>query len=137
MEVMEDVMRKYHPAWCLTGLIVSTTEEIATLYAALFGNRLMTAAALKEMTAWISCGGGPHPFFPKPGYGLGLMIDPEWRHGGFYGHGGDGPGFNTWAMHLPDFHGREVTLAVFCNATMAAHPYKLTKNILRALEKYM
>jgi D-alanyl-D-alanine carboxypeptidase len=135
LEVMEDVMRIYHPAWCLTGLIVSTTEEIARLYAALFDNQLIKPESLKEMTRWVPCGNVSHPFFSRPGYGLGLMIDPEWQYGGFYGHGGDGPGFNTWALHLPDFEGREVTLVIFCNATMGAHPYKLTKSLLRTLRQ--
>ncbi|HEY8099833.1 MAG TPA: serine hydrolase domain-containing protein [Burkholderiaceae bacterium] len=133
LEVMEDVTQIYHPGWCLTGLIVSTTEEIAQLYAALFNHRLINPESLKEMTRWLPCGNETHPFFNKSCYGLGLMIDPEWQYGGFYGHGGDGPGFNTWALHLPDFEGSEVTLVVFCNATMGSHPYKLTKNLLRTL----
>ncbi|MGZ5819046.1 MAG: serine hydrolase domain-containing protein [Burkholderiaceae bacterium] len=135
LEVMENVMPIYHPGWCLTGLIASTTAEIAQLYAALFSEEILNPESLKQLTSWTSCGGGSHPFFVKPGYGLGLMIDPEWSYGGFYGHGGDGPGFNTWAMHLPNFHGRKLTMVVFCNATMGAHPYKLTRNLLRTLEE--
>ena len=62
------------------------------------------------------------------------MIDPEWGFGGLYGHGGDGPGYNTWAMYLPDFHGRRLTLAVFCNTSLASHPFYLVKDLLRVLE---
>jgi D-alanyl-D-alanine carboxypeptidase len=61
------------------------------------------------------------------------MIDPDWGHGGLFGHGGDGPGFNTWAMHLPDFHGRPVTLVAFCNTTMGGHPVNLVRDMLRVL----
>lgn len=137
--VMEDVTPHYHPGWCLTGLIVSTTAEIAQLYQALFNGQLVNASSLKEMTTWVPSGDPPRPdqipppFFVKPSYGLGLMIDPGWGFGGLYGHGGDGPGFNTWAMYLPDFHGRPLTLVVFCNATMGGHPFRLTKNLLRTL----
>ncbi|MBS0307841.1 MAG: beta-lactamase family protein [Proteobacteria bacterium] len=135
-QVMQDVMRIYHPGWCLTGLIVSTTKEIASFYQALFDGRLLNPASLQQMMSWTSCGNEPHPFFPRPGYGLGLMIDPAWGFGGLYGHGGDGPGFNTWAMHLPDFHGRPLTLVIFCNASMGAHPFQLSKNLLRVLAEH-
>jgi len=41
------------------------------------------------MTSWTSTGGSRF-FFKRPGYGLGLMLDPDWGYGGLYGHGGDG-----------------------------------------------
>lgn len=137
LQVMEDVMPVYHPGWCLTGLIVATTDEVARLYRALFDGELLGAEALAQMTAWVACQAGaePHPFFIKPAYGLGLMIDPEWPHGGLYSHGGDGPGCNTWAMYLPDFHGRPLALAIFCNASINAHPWRLSKALLRVLEQ--
>ena len=138
--VMEDVRFYYHPGWCLTGLIVSTTADIAHLYQALFKGQLVSADSLAEMTAWVPCDDPPRPpktpppFFAQPSYGLGLMIDPEWRFGGLYGHGGDGPGFNTWAMYLPDFSGKQLILVAFCNATMRQHPLQLVRNLLRTLE---
>jgi D-alanyl-D-alanine carboxypeptidase len=36
-------------------------------------------------------------------------------------------------MHLPDFHGRPVTLVAFCNTTMGGHPFYLVKDLLRVL----
>jgi len=36
---MENVIPRCHPGWCLTGLVSSTTEEIARLYRALFDGR--------------------------------------------------------------------------------------------------
>lgn len=136
---MEDVMLRYHPGWCLTGLIVSTTAEIAQLYQAFFSGQLVNTHSLIEMTTSVPAGSPPRPnqipppFWVKPSYGLGLMIDPEWPFGGWYGHGGDGPGFNTWAMYLPDFDGRQLALVVFCNATMSGHPFRLVKSLLRTL----
>jgi D-alanyl-D-alanine carboxypeptidase len=46
------------------------------------------------------------------------MADSESEDGVMYGHGGSGPGYNTWAMHLPNFHGRSITLAIFQCLTM-------------------
>jgi len=94
---------------------------------------LLNPEQLTAMTAPVSTGGGAGWFFQNPSYGLGLMIDPDWGHGGLFGHGGDGPGANTWAMHLPNFHGRKVTLVAFCNTTMGGHPLYLVKDLLRVL----
>jgi D-alanyl-D-alanine carboxypeptidase len=132
-QAMENVIPRYHPGWCRTGLIVSTTEEIAQLYRALFDGRLLGAASLRAMTSWTSTG-DTRLFFKRPGYGLGLMLDPDWGFGGLCGHGGDGPGYNTWSMHVADFHGGGLTLAVFCNASFGSHPFYLVKDLVRVLE---
>jgi D-alanyl-D-alanine carboxypeptidase len=132
---VEEVTRSYHPRWCLTGLIVSTTGEIATFYSKLMSGALLTPDSMTQMTAGISVGsdGDSRSFFRKPGYGLGLMIDPGADHGGRYGHGGDGPGFNTFAMVLPEFHARRVTLVAFCNTSIGGHPVNLFRDLLRVL----
>lgn len=133
-ERMIDVVPIYHPGWCPTGLMVSTVDQVARFYAALMGGGVLDAASLAAMTQAVPSVGDAGPFYRRPSYGLGLMIDPDWGHGGLFGHGGDGPGANTWAMHLPDFHGRALTLAVFCNTTMGGHPFHLAKDLLRVLE---
>lgn len=130
---MIDVVPIYHPGWCLTGLMVSTAEEVARFLAALMGGQVLDRSGLAAMTTPVATGADAGPFFQRPSYGLGLMIDPDWGHGGLFGHGGDGPGANTWAMHLPDFRGRAVTLVVFCNTTMGGHPFYLAKDFLRVL----
>jgi D-alanyl-D-alanine carboxypeptidase len=132
-EHMIDVMPIYHPGWCLTGLLVSTVTDVARFLELLMSDRLLNATQLKAMTTPVATGGGAGPFFRNPSYGLGLMIDPDWGHGGLFGHGGDGPGANTWAMHLPDFQGRPLTLVAFCNTTMGGHPFYLVKDLLRVL----
>lgn len=55
------------------------------------------------------------------------------RHGRW--SGGDGPGANAWAMHLPALHGRSVTLVALCNTTMG-HPFYLVKDLLRTLAEF-
>ena len=132
-EAMMDIVPIYHPGWCLTGLMVSTTGEVARFLATLMRGRFLDPVQLSAMTMPVSTGGGAGSFFRSPSYGFGLMIDPDWGHGGLFGHGGDGPGANTWAMYLPNFHGRELTLVAFCNTTMGGHPFYLVKDLLRVL----
>ncbi|MEL7086188.1 MAG: serine hydrolase domain-containing protein [Cyanobacteria bacterium P01_A01_bin.3] len=140
LDVMSNVSQVYHPDWCLTGLIVSTTEEIARLYEALFAGQLLSPASLAEMLEWTPCDRNagnqrnPNGFFSKPSYGLGLMVDPDWKFGGLYGHGGSGPGFNTWAMYVPDFHGGSLAIVIFCNNTMEGHPFRLCKVLMKLLD---
>ncbi len=66
------------------------------------------------------------------------MVDPDWKFGGLYGHGGSGPGFNTWAMYLLDFHGGPLTIVIFCNKTVDGHPFRFCKILMQVLnnEKY-
>ena len=132
-QAMENVIPRYQPGWCKTGLVSSTTEEIARLYRGLFDGQLVSAGSLRAMTSWTRTGDSRF-FFNRPGYGLGLMLDPDWGFGGLYGHGGDGPGYNTWAMHVADFHGESLTLVVFCNTSFGSHPFYLVKDLVRVLE---
>jgi D-alanyl-D-alanine carboxypeptidase len=132
---MENVIPRYHPGWCYTGLVVSTTAETVKLYRSLFSGMLVGAASLAEMKSSVPCADEGGFFFKRPAYGLGLMVDEGWNYGGLYGHGGEGAGYNTWAMHLPDFHGGSLTLAVFCNTSFARYPYYLVKDLLRVLEE--
>lgn len=82
------------------------------------------------MRQYVSIGQNTSPFFKKPGYGIGLMINPESIYGETLGHGGDGLGYNTWVMHLANFQRRKLTMAVFCNTSMGSHPFNLINNLL-------
>jgi D-alanyl-D-alanine carboxypeptidase len=139
-QAMENVIPRYHPWWCKTGLIVSTTEETTSFLVRLFAGSLLRESSLAEMKTWVSADNGAKPVAPvmpphfrKPGYGLGLMIDPDWGHGGFFGHGGDGPGYTTMAVYLPDFHGRHIALSVFTNTSLGGPPFYLIKDLLNVL----
>lgn len=132
-ERMADVRAVYHPGWCLTGLIASTALDTTRFLDALMAGKVVPAAQLAAMTTSVSIGMDSGPFFRRPSYGLGLMIDPDWGHGGLFGHGGDGPGTNAWAMHLPDFHGRPLTMTILCNTSMGGHPFHLAKDLLGTL----
>jgi D-alanyl-D-alanine carboxypeptidase len=112
---LEDVRRVYDPGWVAHGLVASTAAEIVEFYQALFGGKLVQRASLAEMTRLLRVP-GDHPPAVSPSYGLGLMSDPDGPHGPDFSHGGDGPGYSLHAGCHPDFGGRRVSAAVFCNS---------------------
>ncbi|BAY83770.1 serine-type D-Ala-D-Ala carboxypeptidase [Calothrix parasitica NIES-267] len=130
---IENVIPRYHPDWCATGLIVSNVEEVVKFFDAVFSGKLLNNQSLKEMQTLVDIGVRQR-WYRKACYGLGIMADPESKYGIKYGHGGDGPGYNTFAMHLPDFCGRKLSLAIFCNTSMMEHPYGMISDLLRVLE---
>lgn len=133
-EKIENITDKYDPWWCKTGLIVSTSQEVTKVYESLFSGKLVDMQSLRDMmeATPIMQPAGPH--FNNPCYGFGLMIDPEADYGGAYGHGGDGPGFNTWSVYYPNFYGRKIIITILCNTTMGGHPLYLVKDLLRVLK---
>jgi D-alanyl-D-alanine carboxypeptidase len=96
-----DIRFHYHPGWVSHGLIASTPSEIVRFYTGLVSGEILTEHTLEEMTKGVPVA-DDSPQWGCPSYGLGLMIDPESRHGRFLGHGGGGPGTTTFAAHFPD-----------------------------------
>jgi D-alanyl-D-alanine carboxypeptidase len=76
-------------AWA-AGSLTSTTGELATFFDALFADKLVSPAALDEMTE-----AGPD------GYGLGLGILDHPSGTRFYGHDGGIPGYTSFAAFDP------------------------------------
>lgn len=134
-EEMQNITKIYNPWWCKTGLIVSTATEVTQLYQALFAGRLIDKKYLSYMIEATAIEQSGHAFFAKPSYGFGLMIDAENEYGEMYGHGGDGPGFNTWSAYYPNFYNRSVGLTVLCNTSIGGHPFYLVKDMLNVLKK--
>lgn len=130
---IENIISRYHPDWCATGLIISNVQEVVKFFDAVFMGKLLDAQSLQEMQTLVDIGVRQR-WYGKACYGLGIMADPESKYGIKYGHGGDGPGYNTFAMHLPNFCGRKLSLAVFCNTSMIEHPYEMISDLLRVLE---
>lgn len=133
-ERIENITGIYNPWWCKTGLIVSTSLEVTKLYEGLFNGKLVNLESLSQMTEMMPIPQLAGSRFNNPGYGLGLMIEPEGEFGRSYGHGGDGPGSNAWSVYYPDFNGRAIIVTVLCNTSMGGHPFYLVKDILRALK---
>lgn len=129
---MENVVYKYHPGWCYTGLIVSTTPETVRFYHALFGGELLPQTLLAELSNPVSIG-YKDPRFGNPCYGLGVMIDTKSKHGLMFSHGGQGPGFRPWVYHLPNYMGRAVTMAIFANVSSNSIPLPLADDLLSHL----
>ena len=112
---LEDVRPIYDPGWVAHGLISSTAAEICEFYQALFGGKLVQRESLEEMAQLVRVP-GDHPPAVSPGYGLGLIGDPDGIYGPEFGHGGAGPGYSLYAGWHRDFSGRRVSAAVFCNS---------------------
>ena len=111
---LEDVRSIYDPGWVAHGLISSTAAEIGEFYQALFGGKLVQRASLEEMTQLVRVP-DDRPRAVSPGYGLGLMGDPDGIFGPEFGHGAAGPGYSLYVGCHRDFSGRRVSAAVFCN----------------------
>ena len=89
------------------GAIISTTADLTTFYTALMRGRLLPPAQLAEMETTV-----PAPelaaVWPGARYGLGLLWVPLSCGGGYFGHGGDIPGYSTRDGATPD--GRRVAV---------------------------
>ncbi|GAA1943843.1 serine hydrolase domain-containing protein [Kitasatospora viridis] len=77
--------------------ITSTTADLTRFYTALMRGRLLAPAQLAEMETTV-----PAPIWPGARYGLGLWWVPLSCGGGYYGHSGGAPGYNTLVGATPD-----------------------------------
>lgn len=96
-----DVRDHYHPGWVSHGVVVATPSDVTRFYRALFTGELLTASSIAEMLDPIDVGSAPSQW-SRPQYGLGIMIDRGFPDGGMFGHGGEGPGYSTFAMWMPE-----------------------------------
>ncbi|WP_329575774.1 beta-lactamase family protein [Kitasatospora sp. NBC_01250] len=77
--------------------IISTTADLTTFYTALMRGQLLAPAQLAQMESTV-----PAPLWPGARYGLGLWWVPLSCGGGYYGHSGGAPGYNTLVGATPD-----------------------------------
>ncbi len=126
---MEDISQIYHPGWCFTGLVTASTADVVKFYRQLFLGDLLTATQVAQLSEPVATG-TKDPRFNHPAYGFGVMIDTQSQYGTLMGHAGDGPGYTPWVMHVPDFDGRPVTLAIFGNTGHAGIPLRLGHDLL-------
>lgn len=112
---LQDVRSRYHPGWVSHGVVLSTAAELAHMLDAILGGRLLSA---ESRAAMLKAEDVPvqHPFFHRPAYGLGVMVDKEPANGLIAGHGGGGPGYSAGALTLVDTRGRRITGAVLANS---------------------
>ncbi len=78
------------------GDLVSTTKDLTSFYTALAGGKLLKPAQWAEMTKTVKSDAF-EDVLPIGGYryGLGLSWNPLTCGGGYWGHGGDLPGFSS------------------------------------------
>ena len=108
---IREVRDHYHPGWVSHGVVASTPSDIARFFDALFFGGLLSAQSLHEMTTLVPIGpaaAASASRWRRPGYGLGIMGDPESSWGRLWGHNGGGPGYTTSAFHAPDLGGISV-----------------------------
>ncbi len=110
----EDVRDVYHPGWCGTGVLASTSFDLCRFFEAVLDAALLEPAAREQMLRLVRVPGS-HPPAVTPSYGLGIMADPNGSFGPEYGHGGGGPGWSLRTGHWPQLRGHRFTLAVLCN----------------------
>jgi D-alanyl-D-alanine carboxypeptidase len=107
------------PSWAWTaGSMISTNTDLTDFYTALLGGRLLKPAQLRQMTSTVSI--NPNRPDGPTRYGLGLFRRTTSCGVGYWGHGGDIPGYETRGGVADN--GRAVNLAVTAlpdNATAA------------------
>ncbi|HEV2065480.1 MAG TPA: serine hydrolase domain-containing protein [Thermomicrobiales bacterium] len=109
-----DVRPLYDPGWVSHGLLGATASDVARLFDALMGGRIIGEVMLAEMFTPVLTG-TEHRWIRTPAYGLGVMIDLDASHGLVVGHAGGGPGYSTAAFHFPDVNGERVTIVALAN----------------------
>jgi D-alanyl-D-alanine carboxypeptidase len=133
-EIAGDFRRRYAPGWIAPGCLISTTEEVARFYDALFAGQVIGGESLRAMTSTIDvpvpvlAGGG------IPAYGLGVMHAHQDPLGDAWGHGGGGPGYTTYVRHYPVLEGHTFTLSLVLNRTLPATPFDLADTLVRAYQ---
>lgn len=110
-----DVRAHYHPGWVSHGVVAATPVDIVHFCAALFSGALISEASLAQMTTLTAVSKAPD-CWQRPSYGLGLMADPGARWGPIFGHGGNGPGYESMVLHVPGAAPGPVTVCVMCAA---------------------
>jgi len=109
-----DVRQLYDPGWVSHGLLGATVSDVARLFDALLGGRIIGKAMLAEMFTPVLTG-TEHRWIQTPAYGLGVMIDADAPRPPVVGHAGGGPGYSTAAFHFPDLSGKAVTIMALAN----------------------
>jgi len=133
-EIAGDFRPQYAPVWILPGCLISTAEDVARFFDALFAGRIVSQDSLRKMTETVDL---PFPM-PAPtvaSYGLGLMHTRNDPLGVAYGHGGGGPGYTTYARHYPQLAGRPFTLSLVLNKSLSETPFGLADEIVRSFLK--
>ena len=109
----QDAAVAYDPGWVAMRSVLAPAGEVAAVFDALRGGRLLGAASLAAMMMPVIVPGTDW-LCQEKGYGLGLMVDRASRYGVLAGHGGGGPGYSSGVL-TGEVGGRMVTAAALAN----------------------
>lgn len=108
LDESETIATEWNPSWgWAAGAMISTLDDMRIWAPALAAGELLTAEMQEQRLQTVSAPGMP----PQDGYGLGLF-----DLGGWIGHNGSLPGYQTVAVHLPE---RDTTLVILINTDTA------------------
>jgi D-alanyl-D-alanine carboxypeptidase len=110
-----NVLLSYDPGWVSHGTVVGPADELAIIFEGIFGGKLLVPSSLEAMLE-PAMTPGDHWLFKEGGYGLGLIIGGDPRFGIIAGHGGEGPGYSTAALHFSSVGGHQMTTVALANA---------------------
>lgn len=127
---LADVRHCYDPGWCAPGVAISTVEDTTRLFDLLFAGKVVSDSSLATMLH-LTRVPGDHPPFVAPSYGMGIMADPDFPFGPWFGHGGGGPGYTLCCGILPKSKLGRLSVAVFCNSSDHAIPEQIVTDIVK------
>jgi D-alanyl-D-alanine carboxypeptidase len=111
--------RRYDPLWVGHRTLVSTTRDQLRFWTALLSGELVPPETFAQLTRFTSIGRAA-PGSTRPGYGLGLMLDPDHPGGFLLGHGGGGPGYAAGAFAMLTSDGPVVAVVLTASDTEPA-----------------
>ncbi|MET0457435.1 MAG: serine hydrolase domain-containing protein [Mycobacterium sp.] len=120
----EVVATDWNPSWgWAAGAMTSNLEDMRTWAEALAGGRLLSPETQKQRLETVGAPGLP----PQDGYGVGLF-----DLGGWVGHNGSLPGYQTVVVHLAE---RQMTLVLMTNTDIPANGGEPSTALATAITK--
>jgi D-alanyl-D-alanine carboxypeptidase len=120
----EAVATDWNPSWgWAAGAMTSTLDDMRIWAPALATGDLLTPAMQQERLQTVGAPGLP----PQDGYGLGIF-----NLGGWIGHNGSLPGYQTVAVHLPE---KQTTMVIFLNTDIEQQGSEPSTSLATAVTK--
>jgi D-alanyl-D-alanine carboxypeptidase len=114
----------WDPSWgWAAGAMISTLEDMHIWAPALATGKLLSPKMQKQRLQTVAAPGLP----PKDGYGLGIF-----NLGGWIGHNGSLPGYQTVAAYLPD---KQTTMVIFLNTDIEFQGSEPSTTVATAITK--
>jgi len=120
----EAVATDWDPSWgWAAGAMISTLDDMRIWAPALATGKLLTPEMQAQRLQTVGAPGMP----PQDGYGVGIFI-----LGGWIGHNGSLPGYQTVAVHLPE---RQTTMVILINTDIEVQGAEPATKLTTAITK--